>query len=417
MRVALRFVKQELALNLIERRLMTAEEKSKRAYDQEQAILEAAKAKSKYAALGAGVFGDEEDEFAGMSAMEKRRLQLKGNKVRAVPSNRHLPRPTAIRCRSPFPLPSYHDSHPQPPPPRQVEKKKIEAEKKLMAAEDVLGGEMRIEDEKQKMLAKLQAELALLGDDSDDDELLDDADDDHDKQEDQARAAEGAAVREARQKAAKAAADKAKAAREAAMALLERDLMNARIKDATAELAWMQTEEEAKARERDLINDTERVRKVSLICQQVCREEMKIKSHARRTREEATKRTNAVEGAVKWLEHCEQTVLLCKRTKLRVERDTKHMDTSALVGRSGLKAEYYQRLTTEQLYARLKTMYFNLLSKNIATRAELVGLERRLRTRNDSYVGEGGGLRAAAAARPRSTSTSSLSPQVPGPHS
>ena len=38
-----RFVKQELALNLVERRLMTAEEKSKRAYDKEQAILEAAK--------------------------------------------------------------------------------------------------------------------------------------------------------------------------------------------------------------------------------------------------------------------------------------------------------------------------------------------------------------------------------------
>ena len=66
---------QELALCLVERRLMTAEEKSKRAYDKEQAIIEAAKAKSKYAALGAGAFGEEEDEFAGMSAMEKRRLR------------------------------------------------------------------------------------------------------------------------------------------------------------------------------------------------------------------------------------------------------------------------------------------------------------------------------------------------------
>ena len=64
----------------------------------------------------------------------------------------------------------------------------------------------------------------------------------------------------------------------------------------------------------------------------------------------------------------------CTRTRQRVYRDTKMMDTTAIAGTSGF---YFQRLPSHQLHDLLTRQYFEKLLHTITNRAELLATERK----------------------------------------
>ena len=369
-----RFYALEMKANLAERREMNVAEKEMRMYIKELAILDAA-SKSKYRVFTSG--GDDDLQ---PSSKEQRRLALKKGKA---------------------------------------EQQRIKREIANMMEEDELGQRVRTEEKKREQLEALKREMALYADDGggDEDEAeevengnsdvsseMSDEDDGEDPAEKLERElAEAARIEEEekdlteeekagnakrRQHAAheqrklarkRKRAERAKerkaakrdAAERAAAEELERARMAAMVTHAKAELEWMELEEEAKLVEKDLRVSQENLRKVTLYCQRKGQEEMRAKAKARRRRGSCEERLRLQREAVDWLKTCVEQMERCSKMKLRVDRDTRYMDTKAIAG-------VYQRWETDRLHAALHHLYFRTLAHIICNRSELVATERRL---------------------------------------
>ena len=146
--------------------------------------------------------------------------------------------------------------------------------------------------------------------------------------------------------------------------------MEAMIAHAKVELEWMELEEEARSVEKELKVAKENLRKVSLYCQRKGQEELRARAKARKLRSSCTERTSLRDEATEWLGLCEVQMAKCRKTSLRVNRDTKVMDTRSIAG-------VYQRFETNLLHQELHTHYFRTLAKIISNRAELIATERR----------------------------------------
>ena len=179
-----------------------------------------------------------------------------------------------------------------------------------------------------------------------------------------------ARAKKRREKSQKRNAAKREAAEKAASDELEAARMEAMIAHSKVELEWMELEEEARLVEKELRVAKENLRKVTLYCQRKGQEELRAKAGARGLRRSRTVRTSARDEASEWLELCDVSMAKSRKMSLRVNRDTKVMDTRSIAG-------VYQRFETNQLHRELHAHYFRTLAKIISNRAELIGTERR----------------------------------------
>jgi hypothetical protein len=345
------FYKDEMKLCLSERRGMREAELETIAYNKELAILEELR-NSKYR-VGGGL-GD--DELDGMTAKERRRLELKKG--------------TADKAR-------------------------LQKEVKAMTEEDELSAAVRAEEkmiEQQEALKKEMELYGLGGEEDEDDEYFDsEMESDESGMEDDEPEPEGLTLEELklwkkekrarlrREKAAARANEKRLAAEKEAADQLERSALKFKVDYATAELQWMEHEEEAKVAERELRECAQNVRKVTLYCQIKGQEELRLKAQARKYREEANRYGKKMKDALKWYKQCVRETDRCKRVRIRTFTDTEYTDTSAICG-------FHQRYLTEQLFARLRYMYFETLAVIIVNRAELVATERAQMKFNEELV-------------------------------
>lgn len=368
-----RFYRDEMKMNLNERREMKKQEHEMKLFLKEEAIMaEAAKSKYRVATYG--------DEDVGPSAMERRRLELKQGKA---------------------------------------EKNRLKRELEAMTAEDALSTAVRAEEKRLEQLASLKAEMELYGlDDGDvvDDDVSVDSyvssagesdgegeAGDRDKagggeagnaegdageggeaaakknelSKEEARAERRAARQRKRVEMSRARSQaKREAAEKQAAAELERARQQVLVEHAKVELEWMELEEEAKLVEKEVRVAQENQRKVTLYCQQKGQEEMRAKSVARQRRGLADKRMAAASTAATWLIKCTAQRDDALAMRKRVDKDTCFMDTKALTS-------VYARWTTDQLHSALHERYFRTLVMIVANRAELIATERRLMRVNE----------------------------------
>eukprot|EP01041_Mallomonas_annulata_P000136 gene136-219_t len=139
----------------------------------------------------------------------------------------------------------------------------------------------------------------------------------------------------------------------------------------TAELSYMETEEECKETEHSLKELQENIRRMVIFCQEKGEIELRIKTELRRKEAVAKIRDKELSDANKWLEICNKRVK--NRTKLKrlVEENCLWIDTDSLNG-------YPQRYRTDILRGYLYKFYFTKLVYCIVNRAEIIATERKM---------------------------------------
>lgn len=276
-------------------------------------------------------------------------------------------------------------------------------ELKGMREEDALGMELRMAEKKAIQLAALKQEMELyeLDNDIEVEELVEDLSDDEGYASSVLSDDSQAGVQEARAPPAQESFEQARERMKAerldrrryrakrrkekrqallrkkretaeleALAVLEAFRKGAMIEHARAELEWMELEEEARTVEKQVKTASANLRKVALYCQGKGMEELTARSKAIYFRRECARRTVERDDATQWLETCSEEEKVKRKVKVRVDRDTRCMDTRAVAG-------VYQRFVTPLLHQELHTHYFRTLAKIITNRAELIATERR----------------------------------------
>jgi len=142
------------------------------------------------------------------------------------------------------------------------------------------------------------------------------------------------------------------------------------IAKAQAELDWMEGEELAKQLEEEVRLNGAHTQRLRVHSDARGREELDARHQARKKRQVSDLLVGRDEDAARWLRACAADELRWRKTRERVEEDTKSMDTMALSG-------HYQRWETDILYPELYTHFFRTLTHILATRAETIGCERR----------------------------------------
>jgi len=208
----------ELKNCLRERRAMKDEEAATRHYNHEMQLVAKAKAGNKYAVKGvaaAAVGGDDDD---GLTAKERRRLELKVS---------------------------------------GVDKQRLGREREAMGAEDRLSMALRFDEQKQAQLEVLKQQMALMGAAANDDDASVASDPGTASVDPEVHA------RMMREREAHAAVVKAerRRAEDEAKAKFEAIRREAHCKLAKVELEWMELEEEARRAEADLDEETATLRR------------------------------------------------------------------------------------------------------------------------------------------------------------
>ena len=139
----------------------------------------------------------------------------------------------------------------------------------------------------------------------------------------------------------------------------------------TAELTFMNSQEEYDEANQQLSELIENIRRLTVYCQQKGEEELRVKSVLRKQEELARKRDREYDEAHNWLEDCSRRYRARSGLKRLMETHCLWVDADSING-------FPQRFRTEELRKYLFEFYFEKIAFSIINRAEIIATERKL---------------------------------------
>ena len=137
------------------------------------------------------------------------------------------------------------------------------------------------------------------------------------------------------------------------------------------ELQYMNMFEISRQYEHDLHELELNIHRILIYCRQKGEEELQAKSQWRKKQTLARKRDQELSDAKAWLSLCERRAKQRDKIKRKVVENCLWIDTDAVTG-------FHQRFKTELLRERLYWSYFKRILDSIITRAEIIASERRM---------------------------------------
>jgi len=144
------------------------------------------------------------------------------------------------------------------------------------------------------------------------------------------------------------------------------------LQDATElELAVMQLSEKCRSLEYDIKEIESNIRRISTFCREKGEEELRCNTALRKLEHYARRREKELKEATAWFELCVKRARQRDKVKRRVVANCLWIDTDSITG-------FHQRFQTSLLRKRLYEIYFQRITAQIVTRAEIIASERRL---------------------------------------
>lgn len=137
------------------------------------------------------------------------------------------------------------------------------------------------------------------------------------------------------------------------------------------ELAVMHLSEKCRSLEYEIKETESNIRRISTFCREKGEEELRCNTDLRKLEHYARRREKELKEATAWFELCVKRARQRDKVKRRVVANCLWIDTDSITG-------FHQRFQTSLLRKRLYEIYFQRITAQIVTRAEIIASERRL---------------------------------------